>query len=312
MPNPSRLRRLAWLLAIAGLWGCMPAQPDAASGKKPHRKLAASAETDPQRVKYDEVKAILQGMHDEGLTVPFGGPAIPTQITLNAGLDGKQGCMQGYPCVLDLVECTSTGSEYLGADPDNAAPDGMSGIADIAYEVMRLESILGAAGYPQETWKPLVSRYESDSLKALAESKPREPASRAEWSEYVPGPEDALHESLKQNLNAYRVRNAPSLPEITLEGGCGAGDIGIHVATSPADGRSRFIPVFYYRLCRARGIDPDDASACDYWKEPADGVLFDVAGDYQYQVDWPDGSKRQGKFSFTNLEDGQTVTIRKP
>ncbi|MEO6104618.1 MAG: hypothetical protein ABIP44_13410 [Pseudoxanthomonas sp.] len=312
MPNPFRLRRMAWLLALASLCGCVPAQPDVVSTKKTPRLLPAPGQADTQSASYAEVKSILQGMRDEGLTVPFGGPGIPTQITMEAGLDDKQGCMQGYPCVLDLLECTSRGSDYLDADLESTGNGAMSGMANIAYEVMRLQAILGAAGYPTETWQPLVSKYESDALEALAEAKPTPPVSDEAWSEYVPGLEDALHESLKESLNAYRATHAPSLPEISIEAGCGAGDIGIHVATSPANGRSRFIPVFYYRLCRARGVDPDSENACDYWKEPADGVLFDVAGDYQYRVDWPDGSKRQGKFSFTNLEDGQTVTISKP
>ncbi|RZA27063.1 MAG: hypothetical protein EOP92_41970, partial [Lysobacteraceae bacterium] len=308
MPKPFRLRCCGWLLVATGACACTPApQEQTGTGDTPRAAATPSGQAAPGPATYEEVKAALQGMHEDGLTGGFNAPSMPVEVQMHAGLEESDGCTQGYPCVLDLVHCNG-GSEYLGGESEAPADGKLARMADIAFEVIGLQTILGAAGYPASTWQPRVSRYETEALAALGEELARQaPADATDGSGFDPGPESALHESLKRVLNDYRADHAPLLPEIAIEGGCGAGEIGIHVATSPANGRSRFIPVFHYRLCKVRGLDPDDPAACDYWKEPADGVLFDVAGDYQYRVDWPDGSKRQGKFSFTHLEDGQTV-----
>lgn len=316
MPKLFRLSCCSWLLAAATC-ACTPApQDETATGNTTPAAAGTSRPATPRPPTYAEVKAALQGMHEDGLTGGFNTPSMPVEAQMQAGLEASDGCAPGYPCVLDLVHCNA-GSEYLGSESEAGADGTLAGMADIAFEVIGLQAILGASGYPAATWQPLVSSYEADALAALGGEPPAQTPTDAGdaadgASGFDPGPESALHESLKRTLNDYRAANAPELPQIAVEGGCGAGEIGIHVATSPANGRSRFIPVFHYRLCKVRGLDPDDPAACDYWKEPADGVLFDVAGDYQYRVDWPDGSKRQGKFSFTNLEDGQTVTISRP
>jgi hypothetical protein len=96
------------------------------------------------------------------------------------------------------------------------------------------------------------------------------------------------------------------------EGDCGAGEVAVNITTQPPDGRVYFIPVFSFLLCREQRLDPEDMAHCDRWREPAQGLLVEVSGDYFYRAVWPDGVQRRGRLSFTNLEEGQTVTIRKP
>ena len=58
-------------------------------------------------------------------------------------------------------------------------------------------------------------------------------------------------------------------------------------------------------------INPEDPTDCDRWREPADGMLFWVAGDYYYRATWPGGAQRRGRLSFTAREEGKTFTLRK-
>ena len=75
------------------------------------------------------------------------------------------------------------------------------------------------------------------------------------------------------------------------------------VAVDPPDGVAEFIPVFHYRLCGVKGIDPDDTRACDHWREAAEGMLLDVSGDYRYRVRWPDGRQVRSSFRYVHQKD---------
>jgi hypothetical protein len=188
---------------------------------------------------------------------------------------------------VDLMDC-SYGALYLGAGVSDRAV----ALANLAYEVVRLKALMARLGYPENVWRPYLLELE------------RRPEGLS------PGGGEHL-EPLSTALNRYR-QSAPELPRVRIEGGCGEGEVGIRIATQPRGGRVHLIPIFFYRLCEVQKIDPDDVRRCDHWREPVEGALLDVAGDYFYQASWPGGGRSQGKLSFTNLEYGQTVTIRKP
>lgn len=196
---------------------------------------------------------------------------------------------------VDLYTCQS-GSEFLWHRSKGTLVDD----ADLAYEIASLKSLLTSLGYPPETWQSLVTRYETDLL-----------AARTSFDRRVEV-KSAYLDRLVTALNDYRRRVDPSLSVVMSEGGCGADEIGVKIRTVPSDGRVEFIPVFFYELCRKQAIDPDDAGRCNWWREPTEGVLFEVAGDYFYRAVWRDGRTRKGRLSFTKLENGQVVTFRKP
>jgi hypothetical protein len=188
---------------------------------------------------------------------------------------------------VDLMDC-SYGASYLGAD----ATDQSFALANLAYEIVRLKALMVRLGYPESVWRPYLLELE------------RQPA------ESFQGGGEHL-EPLSKILNRYR-QSAPELPKVRVVGECGEGEVGIRIATRPSGGRVHLIPIFFYRLCEIQKVDPDDVRRCDHWREPVEGALLEVSGDYFYQASWPGGGRSQGKLSFTNLEYGQTVTIRKP
>jgi hypothetical protein len=86
----------------------------------------------------------------------------------------------------------------------------------------------------------------------------------------------------------------------------------VRIVTSPRGGQVLFIPVFFYELCKAQNLDPDDARSCNRWGEAVDGRLAQVAGNYIYVARWPDGVVRRGRLTFSNKQDGETVLVQKP
>jgi hypothetical protein len=207
---------------------------------------------------------------------------------------------------VDLVDCTS-GADYFAPGKGKASARTLR-LADIAYEIVHLKALLSHLGYPSKVWQPLLGQYEQGQIRGALQ--------RSRSSDEEISVDEVHEEKFKKNLgdtlNRYRAASAPRLPPVVAEGGCGAGEVGVRIATVPGNGRALFIPVFFYELCKSQRIDPDDPAHCDRWREPAEGMLFWVAGDYFYRATWPGGAQRHGRLSFTHLEDGQTVTLRKP
>jgi hypothetical protein len=194
---------------------------------------------------------------------------------------------------VDLADC-ATGSSFLGIGEGSNISSRTRQLADLAYEVVRLKKLAAQLGYPEAAWRPALRQIEEQGQVRF-------------------DPFAGRHlETMRAALDAYRRGSAPALPKVAVVGGCGEGEVGIRIATRPANGRVRLIPVFFHKLCEVQEIDPEDPRRCDHWREPAEGALLDVSGDYVYQATWPDGARRSGRMSFTNLEYGQTVTISKP
>ena len=209
----------------------------------------------------------------------------------------------------DLVDCTG-GSEYLLPSGQTNSPrtEIIAKLGDLAYDVVRMRRALKALGYPEAMWKPALIDYEDAQMKMrITERRPQ----GADWTSPSWTQQQEFKQRLVATLAAYRAREAPTLPKVIYEGGCGAGDFGVKILVEPHSGHVEFIPVFYYELCKAQRLNPDDNVSCDRWREPADGLLFYVAGDYFYVATWPDGSQRRGRLGFNNLQEGQTITIRK-
>jgi hypothetical protein len=201
----------------------------------------------------------------------------------------------------DLYHCR-TGGEYLGMGVTD--DDTTGSYANLAFDTVVWSNNLKKMTYPAAVWQPPLTAYEAEELKLIAET-PLEAMN--DWGER----RTKFLKSLAEKLAAYRA-GKPKLRKIVVEGGCGAGEVNVTIATEPKGGQVLFIPTFFHELCKVQKVDPDDAAACTRWREAVDGTLSQVSGDYLYQVKWPDGATRKGKLSFNKLEEGQTVTLRKP
>jgi len=208
---------------------------------------------------------------------------------------------------VDLVDCTS-GADYFDLGKRKVSARTLR-LANVAYEIVHLRALLSSLHYPSKVWQPLLEEYEQEQLREAIQSSRSSESEALAKAGYVT---ERFKQKLRDTLNRYRAASAPQLTPVMAKGECGAGEVGVRIATVPGNGRALFIPVFFYELCKTQRIDPDDPVHCDRWREPADGMLFWVAGDYFYRATWPGGSLRRGRLSFTHLEDGQTVTLRKP
>jgi hypothetical protein len=248
---------------------------------------AATAQTSSQlvqsdpRAQYAAVSAVMRQLYDEGQ-------------------------FQGIRWMLhsrtyNLYHC-NVGSEYLG-DAGDADPT-VHDLANLAYDVVIWSRTLERIGYPEAVWGPAIAAYETATLDLLAQPP------------YIGGTEladrrDAFREALLEVLLRHR-EDHPELRPVESIGECGAGEIHVRIATEPRGAQVLFIPTFFYELCRAQRLDPEDTVRCNRWREAIDGMLAQVAGDYYYLARWPDGVLRRGQLSFTNLQDEQTVVLRKP
>lgn len=205
--------------------------------------------------------------------------------------------------IFDLYSC-SVGTDYLGVtEEDPIAP-----LANLAYQVVQLTKSLQTLGYPESQWKPLLTEFEREQLPLRISEMGKSYGGDESPSEILA---NAFGKRLIQKLNSYREMSDLGLPGVIYEGNCGAGEVGIHLALNPTDGRAFFIPVFFYKLCQKQSLDPHNQDQCNHWREPVSGLLLSVSGDYVYRVQWRDGTTKNGKLSFTDLEDGQTVTLSK-
>ncbi|WP_372935884.1 hypothetical protein [Mariniphaga sediminis] len=203
-----------------------------------------------------------------------------------------------------------SGSEYLGLYDSN---DPAKVLADLAFEIARLEITFIRIEYPEFVWRDLLNKCEERLLPVyinLIGKKGNEATAGWEiesviyWNYML---------KLMEAMNDYRDQYEKTLPYMDpdRQANCGAGEISVYVKTEPSDGRVFFIPVFFYKLCENQNIDPNNFELCDRWNEPIEGQLFEIAGDYFYFAYWPDGVTRTGRFTMTKYSDGDILTFHK-
>jgi hypothetical protein len=174
-------------------------------------------------------------------------------------------------------------------DPDSKDYRLTATLTNLAYDIVKWRNELRAYGFPEGVWRPAMIKYEDDAVDFLTSNYGSAPSPTS-------GSYDAegFHELLAHSLNEYRRMNNPALPHVEPEvDGCGAGEQMISFRTTPPGGRVRFIPVYYYLLCKAQSLDPDDPQKCDRWREASDNQIEALAGDYYYVALWPDGKQTQ-------------------
>jgi hypothetical protein len=201
----------------------------------------------------------------------------------------------------DLVLCLDI-YDYLG--PFDEADRKIGDLAYLAMEIVIWRNDLKSLGYPEQVWRPKLIEYESQQLNAVVHS-----ASRIDKFDVSTV---RLQKQLVAALNDFRRQSRQSLKEVVAEGGCGAGEISVHVSLEPRNGRVFFIPLFFYQLCQMQQLDPDNPDRCDRWHEALDGQLAYLAGYYRYLARWPDGATRKGTISVKVNDADKTVVIRKP
>jgi hypothetical protein len=210
-----------------------------------------------------------------------------------------------------------------GADfyiSDNYLTEDASVVAAVAYEAAVIEHGAAELHYPKAVWQPIVDRYVRAQLARIGA-----PAqSRDDYGD------DPVEARLKRDLIAGTEAYARAHPELHLgkmvdgRDGCGAGENDFKILTQPAAALVELIPNFFYTLCVAKHINPEDTTKCDKWIEAFPSVNIYLAGDYRYLIRWSDGVVRRGLLSADSIArvenpqadgNGQPdfiVTIAKP
>jgi hypothetical protein len=211
------------------------------------------------------------------------------------------------PTSFDLDHCES-GSRYFGSA---AQDDKIAALADLAVDSKTWSSTLVLMKYPNQVWEPALRSYENAQLGEMR---------RAQGQQLQAGLQARKQAFMKQfasQLSSYQ-RSHPTLGNVVNEGACHrpsrevrAGNVGLQISTDPMGGSVFLIPSFFYELCRAQNINPDDTVNCNRWREAISGRAASVAGDYVYFVRWPDGAMRRGKLSVVDREFGNVVVLRK-
>jgi len=187
----------------------------------------------------------------------------------------------------------------------------LGALAELALRVVGWSHYLPKLGYPDTVWRPVVQRYERENLDRIVRL-PRGSVAEVTPLTGVENPGDSVlqRDALGPELGAYRKAH-PGVGEIFLTTSCGEDISFIQVRVDPPGGRASFIPTFFYDLCRARRLDPENPMTCRQWREPQGGRLYHVMGDYFFVVRWPDGGMRRGRLSVSGYDEGALVVLRR-
>jgi hypothetical protein len=206
---------------------------------------------------------------------------------------------------IELGSC-STGDELGGWKID----DRTALYEFVAELVVPLERELPMYGYPASVWKARVKGFERSQVSRA----PTPAAARRVLAGLGDGwdrrsAEGLFLDGLLRDLNAYRSHHK-NLPPAEMYSGCGGAGTSVTIQTEPKGARVFLIPDFFYQLCKVNKINPENLSACDYWREAFS--IDEIAGDYHYRVQWHDGSVRKGRLDGDSLGRTNKITLQKP
>lgn len=225
----------------------------------------------------------------------------------------------------DLMDCSA---EWIGEEKNYDEETGTETIvgdkfdpdseryANVGLEVARIRSELERLGFPLAVYGDALLRFERGELAALPDpTQPESAAAESEPETDVAAEGDVGDgvglEALRDAIETNRKAIAPKLPQVVIDGGCGAGGGGapVIVRTSPPGGEVWMISAFVFNVCLRKKPNPWDRLACR-WNEIETGADAGLSGRYIYQVRWPDGFERRGaRDIYQDEEGGETTTV---
>jgi hypothetical protein len=170
-----------------------------------------------------------------------------------------------------------------------------SKLVNLAYKVLEVAYVLTKHNYPSSLWRDELAAAEMNALSRIASRQ--EP-----WLDYTD-----LIERIEGNAKRLKI----DVPKLGHQVGCGGPPGTYKVKTTPPGGRAFLIPKMFYVFCERTGINPNDASKCDYWLPPIrDGGSEKLGGLYKYRVTW---SNRETGVMEVNIDyansPNETVTL---
>ena len=205
----------------------------------------------------------------------------------------------------DVIDCNAEGLETEESDWRTAEYGG------VAIDVARIHGELRGMGYRPEIYEEPLLKFERELLTEIAaEARGPEPASE-DSDGYAGIAFDAGKGPLAEEMERRRARLQPDKPKIVAEGGCGGGEAGFVIRTSPPNGKLWVVNAFAFHLCTLKVPDPWDLRACRWTEVDQDNPTM-ASGRYMYQARWPDGKSARGARIFEATSgDVETITIRR-
>lgn len=180
----------------------------------------------------------------------------------------------------------------LSLDDPNTLP------VDIIIDTEMLRAYFDYLKMPKNILNPHITHLEKIAIEyiSIIQNKPRQ--ARKLRTLYHNKMWD-IHQNLLVDANKYG-KTQGLLFEYT--DGCGGGELPVKINTQPSGAKVHYIPLFFYNLCKARGIPPDDFTACTGWVSAAKKSEY-LSGKYFYIAQWPNGKSRSDIFNVEEFED---------
>lgn len=265
-----------------------------------------AAASDPS---YPAVKAAVQDLKRHSLEHPRVIAVVPFGDKRHFA---SSACWAPAGCVV-LGGC-SVLETYVPSAEDGTLAAKYALIADVAVTYART---LTGLHYPASVWQPAIrslETYEVGRAKRSAGSFFSDAAEQSDAYKLLDEPFNGLlTQRLTTTLTSY-ARLHPALRGLVFEGGCGGGEVPIKIVTSPLAAQLFIIPTFFYDVCRAQGVKPDDRNACSHWREVL-APVENISGSYHYFVRWAGGVARSGTLNVNDVvSKGEvgTITLRRP
>jgi hypothetical protein len=197
---------------------------------------------------------------------------------------------------ISLSDCVDV-SWYIGDPADGHGDSILQKTANLAYDLVYMQSALQAAGYPKSLWERDLSEYERINLEHID-------SYRLLSTEVNP-----RRQRIVDKLTTYRnsVDRKPKTMSPSHEG-CGGGEVEVIIRTAPRARRVQYINLVKYDLCGFQGLDPN-GSLCDHWTDYGleSGQGAQMAGKYKLRITWSDGSTDLRNLNVDDLPPGRDV-----
>jgi hypothetical protein len=254
------------------------------------------------------------------------GCSVAAAETLTESLQGDTAGL--YAAIKEITQRSYVGGpvnkrEYLLGDCESAQDglpesstrksDPLEWLATVAAITVRLSADLRKLGYRSETWEPLIRDFELREIEHVraAPAGPLAEDEKAEFDTKTADDTNKLYNDLVAALSGYRKAH-PSLARVVFsDSGCGVGEeVEVTIKTRPSGGTVYFIASFYYKLCKARNLDPDNRDGCNLWQEAVEGTPAHMLGDYEYFATWQDRAPKRSRLRINSSSNWQqTITI---
>jgi len=198
------------------------------------------------------------------------------------------------PCIMRYPETdTNIETDHYDASPDIGLK------TQVAVESAYIMQNLIAAGVPEDAASQLLKDYRA----GRATFKKLSAADRDQLENNQISPDWRL-------IHALNNLGKPGLPTFKNPRKCMPvaflkSATPYRFTLSPSGGRMFIIPLFSFKLCERRNVDPYSRAECDNWVEVGSGLKAKIAGRYRYSAEWPDG--RFARDVMTFAVDGREV-----